>query len=755
MTADTPKPPRSRGFNFRDYLTAAFPGLLVTALLLALHMWSPAPVRQVGYLMFDAYQRWAPREYIPTPVRIVDIDEETLQRLGQWPWPRTEVAELTQRLFDAGAAVVAFDIVFAEPDRTSPRRIAQVLRANPAARSNFTEVESLADHDAVLADTFANGNAVLGFFFGNAPNATPLPSKAGFAFAGTTPLEAMPAYRGVTAPLPELVEAAAGAGFVTVGGEGDTVIRAAPLVSRRGEDVAASLAVEALRAAQGAGSITVKSSDASGEYGETGAATVVGLRIGDFEAPTTRNGALLMHYTREVPERLVPAWRIMTGDLGAGGMAELFEGHIVFVGAGAQGLRDLVSTPIRDRELGVVVHAQVVEQILHQDFLYRPDWWRGVERSLIVLLGVAIAFSLPRVPALIGGVIVVAGVVAALAGSWLAFLKGGLLLDPTFLVLGVALPHGVGTVVSFYREERRRAYIRSAFDRYLSPELVARIARDPGQLELGGEERDMTVMFCDIRSFSRISETLTPRQIIGFLIDFLTPMTDILIARKATIDKYIGDAILAFWNAPLNDPDHPRNAALGVLEMIERLETLNAEMTAAPGKVWPGEVKIGVGLNTGPCCVGNMGSARRLNYSLIGDTVNLASRIEGMTKLYGVAIAVGAEMAARIPDFALIEVDRVRVVGRDTPETLFALLGRPQMAQDEAFIVAKAAWQRVLAAYRGQDWDGALAALQDFETRAGAFGLQKLAALYRARIAACRADPPGAGWDGVFQATEK
>jgi adenylate cyclase len=265
----------------------------------------------------------------------------------------------------------------------------------------------------------------------------------------------------------------------------------------------------------------------------------------------------------------------------------------------------------------------------------------------------------------------------------------------------------------------------------------------------------MTVMFCDVRSFSRISEKLSPQEIIRFLIEFLTPMTDILLARRATIDKYIGDAILAFWNAPLDDPQHPENAARGALGMVEKLEELNAFYRENPSPLWPGEVKIGIGLNTGRCCVGNMGSAQRLSYSLIGDTVNLASRIEGLTKQYGVTIAVGSATAAQIPDFALLEIDRVRVVGRDAPETLHALVGHPGDAGDPAFATLRDAHGAMIEAYRAQDWDSAEERLAEARNLAGRFISPKLHDVYAERISAYRAAPPGEGWDGVYQATEK
>ncbi|MCX7864778.1 MAG: adenylate/guanylate cyclase domain-containing protein, partial [Novosphingobium sp.] len=306
-----------------------------------------------------------------------------------------------------------------------------------------------------------------------------------------------------------------------------------------------------------------------------------------------------------------------------------------------------------------------------------------------------------------------------------------------------------------YREERQRAYIHQAFDRYLAPELVARIAENPASLELGGEEREMTVLFCDVRSFSSISETLTPQQIIRFLIAFLTPMTDILLAHRATIDKYIGDAILAFWNAPLDDPDQHEHAARAALAMVARLDELNRTMPLQSAEPWPGEVRIGIGLNTGRCCVGNMGSRQRLSYSLIGDTVNLASRIEGQTKYYGVQIAMGSALRQFLPGFAAIELDLVRVVGRQASEALHALLGDEQLAANPDFQAFAQGHAEMLKRYRARDWNGAEALCHALADAAGRYGLARLYALYRQRIAAFRANDPGPGWDGVHAATEK
>ncbi len=352
-----------------------------------------------------------------------------------------------------------------------------------------------------------------------------------------------------------------------------------------------------------------------------------------------------------------------------------------------------------------------------------------------------------------GGVLATVALGGVLAGSWFAFRNNGLLLEPIFPALGVVSVYIAITAVSFYREERARSHIHNAFDRYLSPELVDRIARDPGQLELGGEVRQMTVLFSDVRGFSRISERFGPQELIGFLINLLTPMTDVLLARKATIDKYIGDAVLAFWNAPLDDPDHEQNAAYAALEMLETLKRLNADSDRDPA--WPGQVAIGIGLNTGPCCVGNMGSRQRLSYSLIGDTVNLASRLESLTKVYGVSILVGEALASRLPGFALLELDVIRVVGRDAPERIFAMLGSPDMASDAAFLASRARMSALLEAYRSCDWATAEAELEHLRGTGSIAGLGSVLAIYANRIADYRQNPPPDDWDGISQALEK
>ncbi len=744
---------RGRG-EYRSGRSASLLGI-AGVLLIALLAVLPLPIvtpamERLSFLLFDSYQRLAPRAYQDAPVRLVDIDEESIRRFGQWPWPRTDIARLARTLGEAGASAIAFDLVFSEPDRISPPRLAERLALDPAAKATLA---ALPDNDAVLAEAFAATPTVTGFFLTHDPHRRTVLPKAGFAVSGSPAQRSIPAYSNAVAPLPALEQAARGNGFVSINTDSDAIVRKAPLLARSGDVVLPSLALDALRVAQGAGSILIKTSDGSGEVGGDG--EIVALKVGAFEVPLTRAGELWMHYTAPVPGRVVPAWKLLSGETPPAELARMFEGRIVFVGAGAIGLRDLVSTPLQDRELGVMVHAQAAEQMISGQFLVRPDWAKGLEVTLLLLLGVGLAAALPRLGALRGALLGAGAAGLLWAGSWYAFSAHHFLLDPTWPMAAVATAFLVTTLLTFYREERQRAYIHHAFDRYLSPELVKRIADDPSKLELGGEERDMAVLFADIRNFSRMSEGMAPNQVIDFLVRFLTPMTDLLLARKATIDKYIGDAILAFWNAPLDDPDYHRNAARAALEMLDRLETLNADMIKRGDGWWPGDVKIGIGLNSGRCCVGNMGSDKRLSYSLIGDPVNLASRLESLSKYYGVKIIVGADLAQHLPEFALLPIDHVRVVGRAAPEIVYTLLGDETLAVDPAFKALAEAHGAMLDAYRAMRWDEAARRVDDNELAASGFGLTPLTMLYRERILAFRDNPPPADWDGVYSAPTK
>ena len=729
-------------------------GLLVVLAIAALQFSAIPGFDRLGLMVFDSYQNAAPRAYQDAGVRIIDIDEESVERLGQWPWSRTEIARLTQRLSDAGAAAIAFDIVFSEPDRTSPGQIAARLPQAEGNENLLRSLSDLPDNDDILADSFALAPVVGGFFLLHEDRGGPIELPTGMAILGSSPDGQVEQYRGTVQSLPQLQQASAGLGSLSIVGDADGILRRAPLVFLYKDKLVPSLSLEALRVAQQADSILVKTSNGSGETaGAPGA--IVNLRVGDFEVPTTAAGELWMHFSEPAPERTIPAWKLLSDDISEEEIRAAVEGQIVFVGASATGLRDLISTPLAENEPGVTVHAQAAEQMILGEFLIRPDWAPGLEFFLILLLGGGLALLLPGAGATIGAAIGLVATLAVAAGSWLAFDQLHYLLDPTWPIIALILVYAVQTLLSFRQEEQQRAYIHTAFDRYLSPEMVRQIAANPERLQLGGEEREMTVLFCDIRGFSRISEQYDPKQVINFLTGFLTPMCNILLERKATVDKFIGDAILAFWNAPLDDPDQFRNGARAALQMVESLERLNRELPQRPGQVWPPDVKIGIGMNAGLCCVGNMGSEQRLSYTLIGDTVNIASRFEGLTKQYGVKILIGSALAGQLDDFALLELDRVRVVGRDASDTVYALLGDETLNRDPAFGILQSWHDEFLTLYRAQNWAAASQMLEEHEAAYSDTGLPVLVSVYRRRIELLSKGPVEDDWDGVFEATRK
>jgi len=730
-------------------------GFIALVFVVLLQFSNPAPLERVRMQIFDFYQTAAPRdEPAVTRTTVVDIDEESIARFGQWPWPRTELAELTRRLGEAGAKAIVYDIVFSEPDRTSPTEIIKRYVRLGRGEDISQALGGLPSNDTLLADSFSDAPVVTGFFLDRAKRGRDIEPKAAFTLHGTPPRAHVNSYEGSLLPLPEIEAAAAGNGFVSLEADADGIVRRVPLVAIFRGTLIPALSLESVRVARGAGSPNLLTSDGSGEtLSAPGAA--VAVRLDGIEIPVTDAGEMWVHFPSEGAEKVIPAWSIISHEMTNDDLSRAVNGRIVFVGGSAAGLQDLVSTPVSELIAGVTVHAAAADQILSGHFLERPDWAFGLELAVAALLGGMLALMLPRLGAALGAFAALLGTGAVATASWLAFTKANYLLDPTYPIIALVTVYAVQTVAVYYREERQRNYIHSAFDRFLSPELVRQIAADPSKLTLGGEERDMSVLMCDIRGFSRISECYSPQELIKFLIGFLTPMSDILLARRATLDKYIGDAILAFWNAPLDDPDHHANAARAALEMIRATEELNRTMPMQEESVWPGDVKIGIGINSGLCCVGNMGSRQRLSYSLIGDTVNVASRLEGLTKQYSVPIITGSDLAAHLSAFALLELDLVKVVGRETPETIFALLGDEDLCIQPVFKNLSRMHSDMLGAYRRQDWGRAGAELANGQTGYEALGISGLQDLFRARIAGLREHPPGENWDGVFQATEK
>jgi adenylate cyclase len=728
--------------------------LPLAILLAALAAWTSQPtvLVELRNLVFDSFIRFAPRAYEPAPVTIVDIDDASLEKLGQWPWPRTELARLVSRLDALGAASIALDILLSEPDRTSPATMLRDLPELPATDPLAERLKALPDHDAALAAALGKASVVTGFAGIDRAGGRLPALKSGFAFAGDNPAPFLPNFPGATADLPALEAAAKGNGSVNDIPDTDGMVRRVPLLVAIGNKVYPSLSAEALRVGQGASSFVVKSSGANGVAAFGQHTGVDQIKIGALLVPTDAEGQIWIRDTGHQPQRFVPAWKIFEPGFDAAAIKD----HVVLVGTSAAGLKDLRATPLDPAAPGVELHAQAIEQMLLGEFLQRPDWAQGAELVYMLVLGILLMILLPRVgaswAALAGG----ASVAGAIGASWYLYREHSWLLDPVYPSLVCALVYVTSSSILYLRTELERQSVRNAFSRYLSPSIVEQLARHPERLALGGEMREMTLLFSDIRGFTTISESFDAQGLTSFMNHYLTPMTDVILAKAGTIDKYMGDAIMAFWNAPLDDARHAENGCRAALAMRAELVRLNegwrAEADAAGRR--PLEVRIGVGLNTGVCCVGNMGSDQRFDYSVLGDDVNLASRLEGQSKTYGVDIVIGEATATQVPHLAMLELDLIKVKGKTRPVRVFALIGDERIGETAAFAALKTAHDGMLAAYRTRQWAEARRALDSCRAEAPD-SLRALYALYDERIALCESAPPPPDWDGVFVALTK
>ncbi len=748
-------------FGQRKKLSPTLIGLALTALFFYVNVGQTRLTEQLSNIVFDHYQRVKPREYKPNdaPVRIIEIDDESIEKLGQWPWPRSQMAELHNRLNQAGAAVLAYDIVFSEKDRTSPENILEILKSNPRAGGDFTNIEKLVSHDRQFALALSESNTVLGFFTVSQMN-DKRPDMSGRFSWGGGPLDAVVKnFAGAIIPIPELESRANGIGFATILPPSDGIIRSAPMIYRIGEDTYRSLSLEALRAAIGAGVVKFRLSDGTGEANvgvDPDGVEISQMMIGDFTFPTQRDGSLRVYYTADQNgARIIPAWKILSHDIPMESWSDKVAGHIVYIGAGAIGLKDIRATPIRNNEIGAMIHAQVTEQIITGDHLKRPFFVRFFEVVTLVACGLILSFLLPRVKAYWGAIISAMLAGAVYYYSWHSFSANQTLISPVFPLLAILTIYLLMTIASYYLTEKDRSQIRSAFSMYLSPAMVRRVSHDPSLLTLGGEERNMTILFLDVRSFSRISESMEPEEITTFLNIFLTPMTNMLQNGKATIDKYIGDAIVAFWNAPLDDDEHEKNAAETVLKMNEELVRLNEKYMAQDQIKWPENVSVGIGLNTGVVCVGNLGSEQRFSYSMIGDAANLASRIEGLTKQYKVSVLIGEATALALDGFAVLEADLIQVVGRKKPERVFYLAGDESMTNGTEFKTIAKHHEKFLTAYRAQDWEIALSEIKALKPITEEIAFDGYYDVMAERIEGYKTNPPEKDWGGIYKATSK
>ncbi|HJM51092.1 MAG TPA: CHASE2 domain-containing protein, partial [Alphaproteobacteria bacterium] len=702
---------------------------------------------------FDQYQIIQPRELppggLPNGVTIVDIDEASIEELGQWPWPRTMLARMVDNLMKMGAIVVGFDVFFVEPDRMSPDKFATSVSGLKPELAK--QLKRLPSNDRVFALALRQGRVVLGqsgyqskIGEGKLPKGTPS------GFKGPNPREVIFRMPGLVRNIPILEKFASGRGMVTLKPESDGVARRVPAIIGVEKQIYPALVIEMLRVAAGRSTYLVRSKEDLG----SGKVLVQDIVISKgFEIPTDPGGRIPVYYRPYDKNLYLSAKDVINGTA----PLDRVKGNFILVGTSAAGLLDIWTSPIDAALPGVEVHANLLETILTQNYLKRPIDSAGVEIVMALVAGLAMIMLVPTIGAAWTlGLLVV--LFAGLTGySWYEYSEKLTLVDVTYPSASTFALYLLLTYTSYAKTMAEKKQMRGAFSQYLSPALVEQLADEPDRLTLGGEMKDLTLLFADIRGFTTISEQFKsdPTGLTNLINRFLTPMTDMILSRQGTIDKYMGDCIMAFWNAPLDDGRHPQHACDSALSMFSALEGLNeeikAEREAANEPFFP--INIGIGLNTGECCVGNMGSAQRFDYSVLGDAVNLAARLEGQSKTYGVGIVIGDLTQQAAPEYASVELDLLAVKGKSEAVRIFALLGDAEMAQSPEFQDFKAKHDIMIATYRSQDWEGTRKLFAEHRQLEGS--LDVLYDLYEERMVEYELNPPGDDWDGVFVATSK
>ena len=731
-----------------------FLSLVLAGLLLALQLIHNArpqgivPITRLENLLYDIrFSVLLAKPEAPSPIVIVDIDETSIQQEGRWPWDRKKVATLVQNLEQYGAGLIGLDIIFSEPSPNAVRQLLDDAQLPKALQHWLTPIIARFDSDQTLAEAVA-GSTVLGYFLQNDGSST---GELPFPFYQLNEDEqarsSVLAMQHYTGSVPVLAESALGQGFVVAVPDVDGVVRRAPLVMRYQDGVYASLSLTLAQLALGAPWLKLKLVD----NGQTYVATR--LDIGqDIHIPLSKDGSVLVPFRGYAGSfSTLSATKIVQQQLSPAEQAQL-EGAIVLVGTSALGLADLRTIPLQTSYPGVEVHANTLDAILRtaqgDNVFYRqPDWTPAAEFLLLAALGLLLALVLPgRSPSwmLSWSVVILLAILGCNGALWY-YLHWDLPLSfSLFMVLLLSL---FNLAVGFIETNRNKHMIQSLFSEYVPPAYVEQMLNQPERATMKGEQREMTVLFADVVGFTSSSEKLSTAELKHWLNHYLTAITQVIFSHQGTIDKYVGDMVMAFWNAPLTDAQHAQNAVLTALAMQAKVRELAPEFIQQ--NLPP--VAIGIGLNTGPMNVGDMGSSYRRAYTVLGDAVNLGSRLEGLTRFYGVGILVSESTMSQCPDIEFWPIDRIRVKGKNEPVDVFEPLGfKHQIANDEQVFLAK--YQQALAAYRAGSFNEAQAVFAELEQAHPA--KKKLYHCYLERLAELGEQAPE-GWQAVYTHTNK
>ena len=677
---------------------------------------------------------------------ILDIDERSLGEIGRWPWSRKVMAELTDKLFERyGVALVGFDVVWAERDTSSGMEVLDALarkelQANREFQTVYGRLRPTLDFEERFAAALKGRPVVLGYYFNSEEravraNALPAPVLPRGTFTGANVL--FPQWAGYTGNLPVVLKAAAGAGHFNPAPDFDGISRRVPLLAEFEGEYYEALSLAMVRAllAQGTGELP----HVAPGFPVDRPSDLEWLDVGGVKVPVDESAAALIPYRgRKFSFPYVSLADVLRERIAP----DSLKGKIVLVGTTAPALQDLRATPVDASFPGVEIHANLIVGILDNEIKHRPWYTAGAEVFFLLLGGLVLALLIPRLSALWATAATALGIGLIVALN-VAVWHGGLVLPLASSLLVAAAIYTMNMAYGYFVESRAKRQLAGRFGEYVPPELVDQMARDPHKYSMAPKSAELSILFCDVRGFTGISEALTPEDLREYINEYLTGMSEIIRDRhRGTLDKYIGDAIMAFWGAPIADPQHARNAVLAALEMQRQCVALNVRLAA---RGWP-RLEIGVGVNSGMVRVGDMGSRVRRAYTAMGDAVNVASRLEGRTKTYGVGILAGEATRSRVQDVVFREIDRIRVKGKDEAVTIYEPL---EPAGDE---VELRLWEQALRDYRVRRWDEAEMMLRELHRMRPGYGLY---ALYLERVGERRRAPPPPDWDGVTAFDEK
>lgn len=710
-------------------------------------------VHRLDAILYDARLRASMPRTIDPRVVIVDIDEKSLAEVGRWPWGRNRLASMVDELFDRQkVAIVGFDVVFAEPDDSSGlRRLREMaegeLRDTAGFQQRLAQLQGSLDYDAVFARSLEKRPVVLGYYLtsdrdGRKSGALPAPVMTRENLQGR-PI-AFYSFDGYGANLPQLAKAAPVAGFFNSITDRDGVVRSIPLVAEHGGAYYESLALAMFRAMMGEPSVEPgfpRDKFVGRSY--SGLESIL-LKLGprQLAVPVDDKVATLVPFRGPGGPAGNSFQYISASDLLAKRMPEgALRDKIVLVGTTAPGLLDLRVTPVGETYPGVETHANMISGLIEGRLFVKPDYAMGYEVVVLLVAGLALAFLLPLLSATVA-VLASVGVAALLVALnyWL-FMAHGLVMPLAAGLVMVGTAFALNMSYGYFVESRHKRELANLFGTYVPPELVDEMVKDPDSYSMKAASKELTVMFCDMRGFTKMSEKMEPTQLQELLNAVFSRLTDIIRANRGTIDKYMGDCVMAFWGAPVDTPNHAELAVKSAMEMSQAVRRINEEHRA---KGLP-DIGVGVGINTGTMCVGDMGSDVRRSYTVIGDAVNLGSRLEGLSKVYGVDIVVSETARQQAREFAWQELDRVRVKGKEQAVGIFYPVARAE-ALDKQTADELRTWSAFLKSYRAQDWDQCDLQMLNLQ-RLGA--KKYLYDLYAERVASMRLLPFDPGWDGA------